>query len=91
MTTVSSQQRLSTILRFTVVASCFVLFYLPIGSMVLTALKTNQELFQIPARILPAVAQWRNFVDAWVKLPYNRFFGNSIILSVFYSLSAQLS
>ena len=53
------------------------------GWVILTSLKTNQELFRIKSIWgLPAIPQWENYVRAWTRSKMGNFFLNSIVLSV---------
>jgi ABC-type glycerol-3-phosphate transport system permease component len=54
--------------------------------MVLTSLKSLPELYAIPARLLPKEPQWENYIKAWTMASYGRFFINSLLISVFYTL-----
>lgn len=49
--------------------------------MVLTSLRTDQEAFAVPPRILTA-PQWHNWADAWRIAPFGRFFFNSAFVSL---------
>ena len=57
------------------------LFLFPFFWMISNALRRNDEVLAVPLRFLPSVIQWQNFVDAWVKLPFGRFFMNSMIVA----------
>ena len=52
---------------------------LPMAWMILNSLKTNQELFR-DSLALPAVPQFKNWVNAWNQGLY-KYFGNSLIVS----------
>jgi ABC-type glycerol-3-phosphate transport system permease component len=53
------------------------------GWVVLTSLKTNQELFRIKSIWgLPEIPQWENYARAWTRSKMGNFFLNSIVLSV---------
>ena len=62
------------------------LFFLPLVSMVLTSLKSLPELYAIPARMLPKKAQWDNYIKALTMVDYGKFFINSLIIAVFYTV-----
>jgi len=49
--------------------------------MVLTSLRTDQEAFAIPPKILTTF-QWHNWADAWNIAPFGRFFFNSAFVSI---------
>jgi N-acetylglucosamine transport system permease protein len=51
---------------------------------ILTSLKTNQELYAIQSIWgFPAVPQWVNYVNAWVRSHMDKFFINSVLVSLF--------
>ncbi len=62
---------------FLIVWAIMVIF--PLAWMVMTAFKTDQEIFFSPWQ-LPAVLQWDNFVRAWTEASIGRYFLNSIIV-----------
>jgi N-acetylglucosamine transport system permease protein len=50
---------------------------------ILTSLKTNQELYAIQSIWgFPAVPQWVNYVNAWVRSHMDKFFINSVLVSL---------
>jgi multiple sugar transport system permease protein len=57
------------------------LFLFPFFWMISNALRGNDEVLAVPLRFFPSSIQWQNFVDAWVKLPFGRFFMNSMIVA----------
>ena len=57
------------------------LFLFPFFWMVSNALRRNDEVLAVPPRLFPSVVQWQNLVDAWVHLPFGRFFLNSTIVA----------
>lgn len=64
-----------------VVALCFV-FFSPFLIMVTTALKTNGDAFQLPVRLFPRKLIWSNFPEAMEKIPYIRYMGNTILITM---------
>ncbi len=56
-------------------------FLFPFFWMISNALRTDAEVFAIPPVLLPKEIQWRNFVQAWLYLPFGRFFLNSAFVS----------
>ena len=56
---------------------------LPMAWMILNSLKTNQELFR-DSLALPAVPQFKNWVNAWNQGLY-KYFGNSLIVSGYFT------
>jgi multiple sugar transport system permease protein len=77
-----------------VLAGLFVIF--PFVWMLLTSLKTSQEIFGDPGRLLPSAFNVQAYITIWSELPFARLFLNSVIfaggvtvLSVFFdSLAA---
>ena len=62
------------------------LFVLPLVWMVLTALKSADELFSLPVRWLPDTPQWSNFLEAWRALPMTRLYFNTAFVATAVTL-----
>jgi multiple sugar transport system permease protein len=56
-------------------------FLFPFFWMLTNAIRPNGEVLSVPPRLLPSEWQWGNFLDAWVYLPFGRFFLNSAMVS----------
>ncbi len=54
----------------------------PFFWMVMTSLKTRGEASAIPPTVFPAAPQWHNYVEAWQKAPFGRYFLNTSIMCV---------
>ena len=63
-----------------VVAALLVL--LPFYWMVMSSLKTNNDVFTIPVKWVPDVFVWRNYVDIWAKSDMTTWLKNTLVLSV---------
>lgn len=59
-----------------------VLMLVPLAWMILTSLKTYQELFLVPPRWLPAHPQWGNYAEAMTTFDFGLYFRNSAMLTV---------
>ena len=58
----------------------------PLVWMVATSLKSFEELYVWPPRLLPAVPMWENYAYAWTFVPFERFFVNSTVVAVTVTL-----
>ncbi|WP_026925183.1 carbohydrate ABC transporter permease [Glycomyces arizonensis] len=67
------------------------LFLLPIYWMVVSALKTNEELAQFPPTLFPRSWEFGNFADAVTAMPFLQFFANSAIITVSVVVLSVLS
>ncbi|GIP39603.1 sugar ABC transporter permease [Paenibacillus sp. J31TS4] len=54
------------------------LFLMPFVWLVLTSLKTDDEIFVVPVQWLPGAIQWENYTKAIHAIPYFRYMGNTI-------------
>jgi multiple sugar transport system permease protein len=63
-----------------IVASVAVL--LPFYWMVVSSLKTNNEVFTIPVTWLPSKPQWDHYLDIWTRSDLTTWLGNTVLLSV---------
>lgn len=61
-----------------VLGAVVVLF--PLLWMVMTALKTTQEVARFPATLFPEVFHFENFAIAWSKAPFTRYTLNTLLL-----------
>ncbi|MCJ7995379.1 carbohydrate ABC transporter permease [Rhizobium cremeum] len=75
-------------LRLTLVALVLLVFMLPPGWLLLSALKPQAEIFQWPPTLLPVNPTFENFANAISKARFLLFFQNSAIVAI---LSAMLS
>lgn len=69
-------------LFFLLVLVLVVVFISPFMVMVLTAFKTNSDAFTIPVRLLPRRWVTENFPAAFAAIPYFRYMGNTIFITV---------
>lgn len=53
----------------------------PFYWMVTSGLKTNDEIWQTPPALWPAVPLWGNFVDAWQSANFGRYMLNSVTVA----------
>lgn len=63
-----------------IVAAAAVL--LPFYWMLISSLKTNNEVFTVPIKWWPDVAQWQNYADIWAKSGMLNWLKNTAILAV---------
>jgi multiple sugar transport system permease protein len=76
--------------RIVLYALC-ALFVLPIYSMVTSGLKTPQELGLFPPTLFPQSLQWGNFNTATSFIPFWKYFGNSVVVTLFSTIAAVVS
>ncbi|AET70844.1 ABC-type sugar transport system, permease component [Desulfosporosinus orientis DSM 765] len=61
---------------FLIALSLIVAF--PFIWMVTSALKTRDEIWMFPPKLLPQVPQWQNFMEAWHGAPFGQYVFNSV-------------
>lgn len=57
-----------------------VFFLFPFVWLVFTSLKTPNEIFEIPPRIIPETFQWSNYIAAMKTVPFLRYLLNTLII-----------
>lgn len=79
------------LLNIALLLTCL-LYLLPLVWLLLSSVKPGSELFSYPLTILPGTWQFSNFVDAWQRLDFFKYFQNtffvatiSTILTIFIS------
>lgn len=71
-----------SIIPHTVLAVVGLVFLFPFIWLVLTSLKTPQEIFQVPPTIFPKHIQWSNYVKAYQAMPFLLYVRNTLFLVV---------
>ena len=64
---------------------------LPLYWMVATALKTDQELAVFPPTLFPRNPQWQNFAEAVTYIPFFKFLGNTLTVTVLTVVGSVIS
>ena len=70
------------VVLYVVMVAAALLVLLPFYWMVMSSLKTNNEVFTIPVKWVPDVFVWRNYVDIWAKSDMTTWLKNTLVLSV---------
>ncbi|WP_246958290.1 carbohydrate ABC transporter permease [Brachybacterium sp. Marseille-Q7125] len=78
----SRQGALSAWISRIVILLVLALFSLPLYWMLISALKTPEELAMFPPTLFPHEFRWENFSDAVTVMPFWLFFRNSLIITV---------
>jgi multiple sugar transport system permease protein len=89
--TIQTRERLSAAFRFIVLALCVLVFFMPLISMFVTSLKRMDELYRVPAKVLPEQLLWENYERAWTMVQFGRYLLNSLLLTVMYAVPAIMS
>lgn len=76
------RKRIKEVLFFAMVILLVIVFVSPFMVMVLTAFKTNSDAFTIPVKLLPRRWVMENFPAAFAAIPYFRYMGNTIFITV---------
>lgn len=63
----------------------------PFFWMVSTAFKTQPEIYRYPPTWLPNQFRWENFVKAWNRAPFGRFYLNSVFVTLSITLGQLLT
>jgi len=67
---------------YLILISCGIIVVIPFLWMVLSSFKTAGEIWTFPPVFLPKKFLWSNYLNAWKALPFDRFFYNTIFVSV---------
>lgn len=74
--------RLNIGLVYVMLAAGSIVMLTPLAWMVLTSLKSYQELFVVPPKWIPAKLQWHNYIEALTTFEFSLYFRNSVFLTV---------
>ena len=84
-------ETLSRLLPFLAVVVCAILFALPIYWLVITSLKSLDEVFADPLVWWPRQLVWSNYPDALAQFPFWRYLRNTITVSVPVAFGTTIS
>ena len=59
----------------------FLWFVFPLAWLILGSLKSFKDLNAIPIRFVPTAWLWDNYVKAWTRVPFGKFYVNTIIIT----------
>lgn len=76
-----NKRRIYLVFAYTLLAIGAAIMILPFLWMILTALKTSGEVMQFPPTLFPNSPQWKNFVEAWNRAPFAKYFLNSLLVT----------
>lgn len=54
--------------------------------MVLSSIKTAEEIISVPITWIPHEPQWQNYVDIWSVIPLGKLYANSLLVTVLITL-----
>ena len=83
--------RLGDAVSYLILALVGVTMLAPLVWMVSTSLKTYEELYVWPPRLLPTFPAWENYPRAWNYSPFGRFFLNSALVAVCVTVGELLT
>lgn len=86
------QRRLQgTAVLFTLTLLAILMVGVPIGWMLLTALKERSQIFAWPPVYWPNPVRWENFSEVMTAIPFLRYGGNSLFIALFNIVGRLLS
>ena len=56
-------------------------FSFPLVWLVVSSLKSYKDLNTLPIRFFPSVWHWENYFKAWIRVPFGKFYVNTIIIT----------
>ncbi len=77
---------LTRIISYILLTLLTIVTLMPLLWMLSASLKTSTEVFSMNFRWLPEVAQWKNYVEIWSKIPLATFTLNTVKLTVLITL-----
>jgi multiple sugar transport system permease protein len=73
---------LSRVLLHAALLTIGIIFLLPFVWSISTSLKPMKDLFQVTPSLIPSQIRWQNYNDVLDKVPFLRFYANTIIVTV---------
>ncbi|WP_163580908.1 carbohydrate ABC transporter permease [Gracilibacillus saliphilus] len=76
------RQLLTTTSKYVLLTIFSFMMFFPFLWMVVSSIKTKEEIWQFPPVWWPGEPQWGNFVEAWNMAPFGQYILNSVITAV---------
>lgn len=70
------------ILRHILLICISIVTFFPFIWMITSALKSKDEIFQFPPKLLPQAFNWSNFLDVFKDAPFEVYIGNSFFVAI---------
>lgn len=86
-----SKLNIKKIAVYTLLGLLTVLVVMPFIWMLLASVKTSNEVFSIPMKLLPKKFQWVNYQTIWKKIPLLTFFKNTFKIAVLTTILQVLT
>lgn len=87
----SRRERLVKVLAYVICSAIGFMFVFPFYWMVITALKTDAQIFQWPPALVPTTPQWHNFVEATRYIPFWLYMRNTAVICVLAVIGTVIS
>jgi multiple sugar transport system permease protein len=85
------QERIKKGLAYVICTLMALIYVFPLYWLLVTALKTDGEVFQLPPSFLPANPQWQNFGAATEYIPFWQYMGNTLIIALLTIIGTLVS
>lgn len=85
------QERIKKTLAYIICTFMAIIYVFPLYWLIVTALKSDTEIFQSPPSFLPAIPQWQNFITATTNIPFWRYMGNTFFIAIISIIGTLLS
>lgn len=72
----------STVLQYALAAIVVVVVVFPVYWMIISSLKTSEELLRPVPSLWPAEFRWRNYSDALAMAPFGKYFFNTLVMTM---------
>lgn len=81
----------ATLARHALLFLCAAAFILPFAWMIVTSLKTNQQILRYPPEWIPDPIRWANYTDAFQSIPLLRYATNTTLICIVTVAGALVS
>lgn len=77
----NKNNKIKRVFLYAFLISSSVMMCLPFLWMISSSLKPEIDVFGFPIRWIPEVFRWQNYVEVWTRVPFARYYLNSIIVA----------
>jgi len=85
------REQITNVIAWIILAIGAFVSTVPFLWMVATSLKGIDEVYSFPPTFIPKVVHWRNYIEAWRRIPFGIFFRNSAYISASVALGQMFT
>ncbi len=91
MMNIAIKKNMPLMIKYIVLLSVLVLFFLPIFSLIIVSLKSESQIFDYNSGLFPTKLKWSNYLVALTYIDYFRYLYNTLAMTALFTIGCTFS